>query len=108
MPIYEYQCPACGHTFEVFRRVSDSPDGACPRCETQGKRVFSPVGVIFKGSGFYTTDYKNRNGKPSSSGQSATPDTKPGEAKTTPGESTQKKDSPGSDAKPDGSAGSSN
>ncbi|RJQ54155.1 MAG: hypothetical protein C4521_04700 [Actinobacteria bacterium] len=78
MPIYEYKCPSCGHQYEVMRKVSDSPDGHCPRCDTQGKRVFHPVGVIFKGSGFYTTDYKRQNslpksseGKESSSGESS-------------------------------------
>ncbi|RJQ56467.1 MAG: zinc ribbon domain-containing protein [Actinobacteria bacterium] len=67
MPIYEYKCPSCGHLFEVLRKVSDSPDGKCPRCKKQAKRVFHPVGVIFKGTGFYSTDNKKKNSKPTAS-----------------------------------------
>lgn len=69
MPIYEYKCPSCGHLFEVLRKASDSPDGKCPKCETQSKRVYHPVGVIFKGSGFYSTDSKKKAAVTSSSGK---------------------------------------
>lgn len=74
MPIYEYKCPGCGHLFEVLRKISDSPDGKCPRCQKQAKRVFHPVGVIFKGSGFYTTDYKNKSSLPKADGKEQGPD----------------------------------
>jgi len=67
MPIYEYKCPSCGHLFEVLRKISDSPDGKCPRCKKQAKRVFHPVGVIFKGTGFHSTDYKKKDSKPAAS-----------------------------------------
>lgn len=74
MPIYEYKCPGCGHLFEVLRKISDSPDGKCPRCQKQAKRVFRPVGVIFKGSGFYTTDYKKKSSLPKADGKGHGPD----------------------------------
>jgi putative FmdB family regulatory protein len=60
LPIYEYRCEACGHTFEVFQKFSDAPVEVCERCGATVSRVFHPVAIHFKGSGFYTTDY----GKP--------------------------------------------
>ncbi len=56
MPIYEYRCDE-GHTFEVMQRMTDDPLTACSRCEAPVQRVFHPVAVHFKGSGFYNTDY---------------------------------------------------
>jgi putative FmdB family regulatory protein len=62
MPIYEYRCDR-GHTFEVLQRMSDDPLTACQACEAPVRRVFHPVAVHFKGSGFYNTDYgKSRRG----------------------------------------------
>jgi putative FmdB family regulatory protein len=59
MPIYEYRCQR-GHTFEVLQRMSDDPIVACETCEAPVERVFHPVAVHFKGSGFYNTDYGTR------------------------------------------------
>src|SRR5579884_3448154 len=59
MPIYEYRCEQ-GHTFEVMQRMSDEPVSACQTCEAPVARVFHPVAVHFKGSGFYNTDYGTR------------------------------------------------
>ncbi len=59
MPIYEYRCEQ-GHTFEVMQRMSDDPVTACETCELPVQRVFHPVAVHFKGSGFYNTDYGTR------------------------------------------------
>ena len=56
MPIYEYRCER-GHTFEVLQRISDDPLTACEHCDAPVRRVFHPVAVHFKGSGFYSTDY---------------------------------------------------
>ena len=56
MPIYEYRCGQ-GHTFEVMQRMSDDPVTVCETCESPVERVFHPVAVHFKGSGFYNTDY---------------------------------------------------
>src|ERR1700733_10228976 len=59
MPIYEYRCEQ-GHTFEVMQRMSDDPVLVCETCEAPVARVFHPVAVHFKGSGFYNTDYGTR------------------------------------------------
>jgi putative FmdB family regulatory protein len=59
MPIYEYRCEH-GHTFEVMQRMSDDPVEICETCEATVSRVFHPVAVHFKGSGFYNTDYGTR------------------------------------------------
>jgi putative FmdB family regulatory protein len=56
MPIYEYRCRN-GHEFEVIQSMSDDPIEACERCGASVERVFHPVAVHFKGSGFYSTDY---------------------------------------------------
>jgi putative FmdB family regulatory protein len=59
MPIYEYRCEN-GHNFEVMQRMSDPPVEACTSCGAPVKRVFHPIAVHFKGSGFYNTDYGTR------------------------------------------------
>src|SRR2546429_7617775 len=59
MPIYEYRCKQ-GHTFEVMQRMSDDPLVSCQTCDAPVQRVFHPVAVHFKGSGFYNTDYGTR------------------------------------------------
>jgi putative FmdB family regulatory protein len=66
MPIYEYRC-ANGHTFEVFQSMSDDPVAACEVCAAPVERVFHPVAVHFKGSGFYTTDYARKGASKSAS-----------------------------------------
>ena len=67
MPIYEYRCKN-GHTLEVLQRMTDDPLASCTTCEAPVKRVFHPVAVHFKGSGFYATDYgkQGENSKPKS------------------------------------------
>ena len=59
MPIYEYRCTN-GHQFEVFQAMSDDPVSACEECGAPVERLFHPVAVHFKGSGFYTTDYARK------------------------------------------------
>ena len=60
MPTYEYKCPKCGK-FDVFQKISDGALESCPRCGEKVQRVISGgTGVIFKGSGFYTTDYAHK------------------------------------------------
>ena len=67
MPLYEYRCED-GHTFEVMQRMSDDPVQSCEVCGLPVQRVFHPVAVHFKGSGFYNTDYgKQRRGASASS-----------------------------------------
>ena len=70
LPIYEYKCPD-GHVFEVFQSMSDDPVATCEVCDKPVERVFHPVAVHFKGSGFYTTDYakKGASGKSDGGGE---------------------------------------
>lgn len=57
MPIYEYECTRCSFRFELKQSFNDKPESTCPICEGSARRIFSPVPIIFKGSGFYCTDY---------------------------------------------------
>lgn len=85
MPTYDYRCRACGHRFEAFQTMTEKPLEICPNCgKPEVERLISPGGgLLFKGSGFYITDYrkpsyKNDSKKDSGdSGASKTPDTKP-------------------------------
>lgn len=65
MPIYEYECESCGHRFDVMQRISAEPVKACERCGRRVHRLFSPPAIIFKGSGFYCTDYGRSSSRPS-------------------------------------------
>ena len=58
MPIYEYKCRTCAKEFELRRGFSDDVDAVCPKCQGQAERLFSAVPILFKGPGFYVTDYK--------------------------------------------------
>ncbi len=59
MPTYAYTCTACGHAFDVHQSFDDAALTVCPQCEGRLRKVFSPVGVVFKGSGFYRTDARS-------------------------------------------------
>jgi putative FmdB family regulatory protein len=60
MPTYEYECEKCGHRFEVFQSMSDKPRKRCPKCRGKLRRLIGTgAGMIFRGSGFYTTDYRS-------------------------------------------------
>lgn len=59
MPTYEYVCTSCGRRFELLQSFSDDPLETCGECGGRLRRVFHPVGVMFKGSGFYSTDSKS-------------------------------------------------
>ncbi|MBI4279615.1 MAG: hypothetical protein HY660_14280 [Armatimonadetes bacterium] len=91
MPIYEYRCTKCGHQFEVYQQVSDAPVSTCEQCGGSVRRVFSPVGIIFKGSGFHATDYR-KNSAPSDGGgaKPTASDSKSGDGKAKAGESASK------------------
>lgn len=79
MPTYDYFCPKCHHEFEAFQSMKDEPLKTCPNCKKRSvkRRVGGGAGLIFKGSGFYITDYKNqksggeKNG--AAAGEKATP-----------------------------------
>ena len=57
MPLYEYQCDACGHTFEKIQKFSDPHEDTCPKCGGKVQKLISSPAIQFKGSGFYITDY---------------------------------------------------
>ena len=67
MPTYEYLCRTCGHRFETWQKMTDEPLTVCPECGQEIRRVLFPAGVVFKGSGFYKTDYSSNGLKNSAS-----------------------------------------
>ena len=68
MPIYGYRCEQCGHELEVLQSMKDEPLRVCPNCMGPLRKMIYPVGIVFKGSGYYTTDYKGSgNGSAGSS-----------------------------------------
>jgi putative FmdB family regulatory protein len=97
MPIYEYRCEN-GHTFEVIQSMSDDPVETCEVCGAPVERVFHPVAVHFKGSGFYTTDYKSKTSS-SNDGDSSSSDSgsSSGSSDSSSDSSSKKSDSAGSD-----------
>jgi putative FmdB family regulatory protein len=78
VPTYGYRCQLCGHEYDVWQRMSDEPGAVCPSCGGEGRRLFFPAGIVFKGSGFYKTDSRSTSGDASSSSTSTTtPPAKP-------------------------------
>ena len=89
MPTYEYECQKCHHRFELFQRITESPKKTCPECKGRVKRLLGTgAGLLFKGSGFYITDYRKpgykQAAKKDSAGGSTTTksETKSSETKT--------------------------
>ncbi len=62
MPLYEYECGKCAHRFELRKSFSEGASAKCPKCNSDALRIFAPVPIVFKGSGFYVTDYRKDNG----------------------------------------------
>lgn len=72
MPLYEYRCKNCGHEFEIQQSMSEDSLTVCPNCgEPQLRKVFQPVGITFKGTGFYKNDSRSSSSSTSSSGASS-------------------------------------
>jgi putative FmdB family regulatory protein len=92
MPIYEYRCTN-GHTFEVIQSMSDDPVETCEVCGAPVERVFHPIAVHFKGSGFYSTDYKSKTSS-SKDGDSSSGDSSDSSSSDS---SSKKSESSGSD-----------
>ena len=88
MPTYEYECTTCGHVCEVFHSMTVKPRVKCPECGGRTKKLIGAgAGIIFKGSGFYETDYKRKSG--SNGGGPGTP--KPAESNAEEKKSAEKK-----------------
>jgi putative FmdB family regulatory protein len=68
MPTYGYRCSQCGHELEVFQSMSAEPLRVCSECGGPLRKLLYPVGISFKGSGFYSTDYRNGGSEPKSEG----------------------------------------
>ena len=95
MPTYQYACTECGEQLEMGQKFSDDPLTVCPACSGRLRKVFSPVGIVFKGSGFYRTDSRASNGAKEGAKEGAKDGAKDG--KTT--------EAAGSGAKSEGSGG---
>lgn len=104
MPTYQYACTSCGAQLEVVQKFSDDPLTECPECAGRLRKVFSAVGIVFKGSGFYRTDSRDSNGKSGSSTSNS--DSSASETKS--GSATKTDSSGSSTTKPDSSSSSSN
>ena len=110
MPTYEYECPKCGHRFEKFQSMSDPPVKTCPECGGRKvKRLIGTgAGLIFKGSGFYKTDYRSdsyKKGAKADSGEGKTANKEPKkEGKTDKEGKSKKKEKGGASKKAEGSA----
>jgi len=103
MPTYEYRCSG-GHTFDLFQKMSDDPQAQCPECGAESQRIISGgAGFLFKGDGFYITDYRSDSYKKEAS-KEASPSVE-SSTKKKPDTSDSKKDS--SSSKPAGKAASS-
>lgn len=70
MPLYDYRCRDCGHEFEIQQSLSEDTLTVCPECNGDLRKVFSPVGIAFKGSGFYKNDSRGGSSSKSSSSSS--------------------------------------
>ncbi len=104
MPTYEYECAKCRKTFDVFQSIKDNPLTKCPTCKGKIKRlVGTGAGIIFKGSGFYQTDYRSDGYKQSVKSESSTSSTSTSSS-SSPSSSPSTTDSAKPAAKPSASA----
>ena len=101
MPTYEYKCAKCGLLFELVQRMSDAPISTCGTCGGKVKRLIGTgAGIIFKGSGYYCTDFKTKTGTPD------TPPPKPSAVSPSPAKTSATSSTPATPASPAKPAGS--
>jgi putative FmdB family regulatory protein len=105
MPTYQYACTSCGEPLEVVQKFSDDPLTVCPACKGVLRKVFSPVGVVFKGSGFYKTDSRTKPGKAKTGGRDES--AQPSGDKTSGGDGAKSGDGNAAAAAKDTGAGTS-
>jgi putative FmdB family regulatory protein len=106
MPTYQYSCTECGEALEVVQKFSDEPLTVCPACQGRLRKVFSAVGVVFKGSGFYKNDSRAKTSSSTSKSDSAeTKSDSKSETKTETKTETKSDAKSGSDSKPAASGG---
>ncbi len=74
MPMYDYRCKACGARFEAWQKFTDDPISVCPTCSGLAQRVIHAAGIMFKGSGFYSTDSKSHSSIPPADATAPAPD----------------------------------
>jgi putative FmdB family regulatory protein len=96
VPTYQYACTACGHRFEAVQRFSDSSLTDCPECAGRLRKVFSSVGIVFKGSGFYRTDSRSGGSNTDSTKEKVSADSSSskGSSDAKPADSSAKKSDP--------------
>ncbi|CAN5551935.1 zinc ribbon domain-containing protein [soil metagenome] len=111
MPIYEYACTSCGERTEAKQSFTDPPLEECPHCGGKLRKLYSPVAIVFKGSGFYSTDAKkgkaptsSKDDKTSKGESKESKESKGGESKESKGESKESKGESKSDKKRETSA----
>ena len=111
MPTYEYVCEKCGHRFELFQSMSEKPRKRCPKCRGKVRRLIGTgAGMIFKGSGFYATDYRSdsyKRQKKKESGDSPHPKDPPKPKSDGAGDAKPKSDAAGGAKKKPKAGGSS-
>ncbi len=101
MPIYGYRCSNCGHEFEIQQRMSDQPLKACPKCQGKLNKILYPVGISFKGSGFYTTDYGSGKSAAAASSNGAAKGSDKAAAESSSDSKAESKSDSTSESKPD-------
>lgn len=109
MPTYDYECDACGHRFELFQSISADPEKKCPECKKLKLRRLIGTGaaVVFKGSGFYQTDYRSDSYKKSAAADSSSSSSSSSSNDISSASSSQKSTSDKSTPKSDGGSSSS-
>ncbi len=101
MPTYEYACTRCDQHIEVVQSMSDAPLAECGACGGRLRKVFSPIGIVFKGSGFYRTDSRSKPGASAGAGSKGSGESKP--AASTAPDGTGKSDSKSGSSAPSAS-----
>jgi putative FmdB family regulatory protein len=107
MPTYEYRCKDCGEHLEVVQSFRDDPLTECPRCSGTLKKVFQPIGIAFKGTGFYKTDSRSSSSRSSSSANGSSSTSEKAGTSSDSGSGSSSSDSGSSSSSSGSSSGSS-